>query len=406
MSDGYIHPRFNIIVPNNIIKSIKKIEELEAYKEDIEFNKNPPEDSFKKCYKKLLENKKLTTKEFKVLSFYINEIIRDNNFEKYYFSISNKINDFKTYRGFIRPFLSYIYNFYDENIDKDKINKIYKLLKICLEKLKFKQKYEVIYNYNKEFSYALDYLNKTSIKINEFNNIIDIEEIANKLFIKSTDKYYLELMIGYIIKNHKHTNYFENLKKIVLLMNLKQKKQVFRGIINCYLNDKNIENYPKKWFVLIGEELGDPYKRNNYKWDNLDEEYKETYRRWRNGNELYEFFSKIAAETDGKRFNFWKEYIDCIYRIKYYREIQDALIMEFKNHVFVEFAQNGNALYVYKKEHYNIDYIEDTINKTGGNIKINDLKRFDLKELKLNHSGNWQYRFQSELLSRGYKIDG
>lgn len=158
---------------------------------------------------------------------------------------------------------------------------------------------------------------------------------------------------------------------------------------------------------MILKYLGEPYSQANTKWNGISENLKETFRRWNNSKHLYEFFSKTVSGGDQRRLDFWKQYIDSIYRIRYFAELDNALVMEFKNDVFVEFAKENNALYIYNKKVQNIDNI--TVNVNSGKLskseKIKYLKDRDLGD-RLFHRGYWEDDFEKILKRLNYNKGG
>ena len=78
-----------------------------------------------------------------------------------------------------------------------------------------------------------------------------------------------------------------------------------------------------------------------------------------------------------------------------------AFYLVFANFVIIEFADTGNAAYLYEAKQFEI--IEEDI--VSGSIRDpSDLKR-DTKKETLNHLANWQVRFGRELRSVGIYAD-
>ena len=188
-------------------------------------------------------------------------------------------------------------------------------------------------------------------------------------------------------------------------MDLETKKEVFVGILEIYVDEKDIDKYPKVWFTMILEHLGEPYSQVNTKWNGIDDRLKEIFRLWNNNENIYNFFINEATDGDKQRLNFWKQYINSIYRIRYYPNLNKALVMEFKNHLFVEFAQHSNALYYYDKQVKNIDMIDAYQSQRYGELSINYLKNKYLGSRKL-HSGAWTFNFEQELRRLNYNKGG
>lgn len=399
MSEEFILPIFKKLSPIKINMSVRQVKQSKMYNADYSI-KEPSKEKFEEAFRKLKNDENLRTKDYRILSYYLNVLDKNNYLEKYIKSFIKDISRFIGYRGFVRPLLSYVYNFYD-NDENSRI--IFALELKVIDKLSNKEKFQYI---NKTFA---DYSNK-DIFLNRIENLFsgcntenDINELLKKIFLKETDKFYSKCMINFILKKFKDDELFDICKSAVKMMELSMQQIVFKGIMDNYIDVMNVDLYPDRWFKEIGETLKEPYSRANTRWNNMEDKYKETYRRWNNSNYLYEFFNNVSG--DRVRLEFWKKYINSIYRIEYFSKINDALVMEFKNHVFVEFAQMGNALYIYDKRIYDLDKIKHNTQHHTKTECVNILKNPGLMEKKLMHRGDWQLTFKRELNRRGYEQD-
>lgn len=400
MIDKYITPNFNNLKPVKIIRANENIKKSKHYDPAVELK--PTKDRFRYAFNLFIKGEYLYSKHYKVLLFYLNDIEQQNYFDKLYDSFILRINSFRAYRGFIRPLTSYIYNYYDCS---NNIVSVYDLLRIIAPKLKDSEKYQIIKSIptkNSLYKGFLDDIKKQFYNVKESK---EIEEILKKVFMTRNDKFYLECMVRFIVNNHLNKDLMIEFRAAINRMELEVKKEVFTGILEIYVKENDIDKYPKVWFTMILEHLGEPYSQSNTKWNGIDENLKEIFRLWNNNENIYNFFINEATDGDKRRLNFWREYINSIYRIRYYPNLNKALVMEFKNHLFVEFAQHSNALYYYDKSVKNIDMIDANQSQRWGNLSIYYLKDKDLGNRML-HSGDWTYKFEKELKRLNYNKGG
>ena len=111
MIDKYITPNFNNLKPVKIIRANENIKKSKHYDPAVELK--PTKDRFRHAFNLFINGEYLYSKHYKVLLFYLNDIEKQNYFDKLYDSFILRINSFRAYRGFIRPLTSYIYNYYD-----------------------------------------------------------------------------------------------------------------------------------------------------------------------------------------------------------------------------------------------------------------------------------------------------
>lgn len=400
MINKYNIPNFNDLKPKEIIMVNKKIQQSKYYNPDIE--SKPTEERFDKAFNMFKADEYLYSKHYKVLLFYLNEIEKQNYFDKLYNSFKSRINSFKSYKGFVRPLASYIYNYYNSSVN---IDSVYYLLRIMVANLKDSERYDNIKAISLKNDIDKDFLCDIKYQFYNVKDDNEIDEILKKVFMSRSDKFYLECMVKFIINNHLNKDLIEEFKEAIDRMDLETKKEVFVGILEIYVDEKDIDKYPKVWFTMILEHLGEPYSQVNTKWNGIDDRLKEIFRLWNNNENIYNFFINEATDGDKQRLNFWKQYINSIYRIRYYPNLNKALVMEFKNHLFVEFAQHSNALYYYDKQVKNIDMIDAYQSQRYGELSINYLKNKYLGSRKL-HSGAWTFNFEQELRRLNYNKGG
>lgn len=397
MVKNYIVPSFKDLKPRRIQKVNKKIKESRYYSGSHKVEKKPDEERFTIAYKKFTSNEKLNSRDFKVLASYLEKVDDDNNLDKYLRDLKRRLDSFLGVRGFVRPLLSYIYNYED----MEKRIEVYKILKIVSERLENKERFkELSKRVNKNT--LRDYL---SFIKQEFKNKrhLEFEEICYKYKLQMSDKFYIECLSEYILMNFRDEEVFYMFEKNIRGFEQKLQNKIYEKVMLIYIKNYNVDAYDDKWFTLIKEQLGDPYSRTNYKWNGIDKECKEIFRRWNNNNYIREFFDKVAG--DKRRLKFWKKYIDCIYRIQFYEDKNKALVMEFRNHLFIEFAQEGNAMYYYDKRVLDIDEIEKKASAWPYRVNMRLLKDKDKCIEHPAHAGLWEDKFDEKIKRLGYKYD-
>lgn len=394
--------KFERFKPYNMEKSISKIKKMKYYNEDIEIK--PDVSRYKNSYKKLYLNQPLLKRDYKILLYYLDDIIEysyDREYKILYQKFDNDIDKFTNCKSFIRPLSMYIFNKFDNLESKN----IFRLLKKVINNTKEREKTKFIKLFFSDISDVNQFYKKVKLQFDYVKDTNDIDELLKNLFMSKEDKFFLNCIVKFIIENHFDKKLRKEFVGIVDRMDLKLKKEVYTGIILYYKDTFDVDKYDKKWFEKIREDLGKPYESRNIKWSGMPVEAKEIFRRWYNNQNLYEFFLKISSTGDRRRLNYWKQYIDCIYDIQYFEEVDNALVMEFKNHTLVEFAKNGNACFVYDRKIRNIDKLKLDLQRKiySKSQKTRYLKRTDLCYKRLVHRSGWEYDFDSELNRLGYE---
>lgn len=398
MSREYIKPRFKSIKPDSILKSIVEVQKSKYYNPNFVLDNRPTEDKFKAVYKKFENNEELTTKEYKILAYYLEVINKHGKFNIYFKNFNVNFNRFVGYRGFVRPLLSFIYNY---DLRSTSCKTAYEAVKKVIDKVKEKEKFKYVHTTVNGNSNLSGYTNDIRQQFKQSKTLEEIELLLKRYFIKNTDKFYFYCMVDYIARNHRNEALFGRYRDTVNNMPLELQQQVFKEILEHYVDNYDIDSYPDRWFDLILKLLKEPYSASNTRWNYISDKCKEVFRRWNNNKYLYDFFSNTVEGGDKERLDFWKKYIDSIYRIMYFKNTNDALIMQFKDHVFAEFAQRNNALYVYDKKVYSIDHLEKIANTRS--IIMDDLKDKNLALKRMNHRPGWQSIFEIDIKRLGYK---
>lgn len=392
----YILPNFDNYSPQFIDLSIKEIKKSHLY--NANYTHKPDDKRYEEALFKLKNFKTivdLSKRDIKTLSHYLISLENLGLFDKYYRILVTRINDMRNKSYFIRPFLSYLYN---GSKNKDKVYSLVKILGNYITKRK--ERYSHILDLFNQSKNSFQFLENLKEQFSLIYKKEDIDNLCQNFLIKPTDEIYSECIINFIYSNYLNESLWMYNKSTIQVMKLELKKKIFRKILLDYKDNPNTEEYPKNWFNFIYNELGDPYDPANVRWNGL-EDVKEIFRRWNIDENIEKFFEQIVG-GDKRRKKFWKKYINNIYRIEYFEEASKALVMEFKDHLFVEFAKSGNACYFYDKKELNINNIRSELNKPNmsKSRKVDFLKQGHDKK---DHRGKWEYKFDYIIRNLGYK---
>lgn len=210
---------------------------------------------------------------------------------------------------------------------------------------------------------------------------------------------FLNKITDYIVLEKENINII--LSNFIDKKNFQEKINVFKKILEHYKNISDVEIFSDIWMKKILKTLGHPDK-NPINWIGISQEEIETMKRWLVKNQLEEIFT--IEVKDKKRLEFWKKYISYIKKVEFYKELNQAIVMETDNHTFIEFGENGNAFYIHQKNYIDIKYIN-----SYRNLKRATLLKIRNREdsiLYLSHSGSWERKFMHELQYLGYEIKG
>lgn len=170
--------------------------------------------------------------------------------------------------------------------------------------------------------------------------------------------------------------------------------------------DIKVQNLDRKSHAMIQaflDILGEPAKQNpNYTYvSNKSIDY---INKWLMLNRLHEIFNSLSVDrTD--RLDFWKGYFDYFVNLEFYEQYDQCLVIETLGHTIVEFnGPSGGKLYLYNKDHMNIDIINDDRRRgqSKSTIMSNRLKNTQLSYEDMIHSGYWQGKFKRALAKYRY----
>lgn len=396
MSQTYIMPDFSLYRPKSLNNLVRKLEHIDIAEGII------PEERFEKAMDKLKNNDFLMRKDYKALLYRMEEI---------------------NTAGLMSNFIERITIFFKEH------NKVYYHLKALLFSYYKLYKYKAIFGILK-LGFSVNQQWREEIKpirkiIEESEDIIDLLKKINLEFLKTTTIEELENKVEELMMN-KDTPMLQAILRHKVLVSLEKetigdKAEDLLYIIENYIPDTDCKDVFEKfllskaainnesdsnierWFEYIGDKLGDPYGLGRIKWKGIDEEAIKVFQLWRAGKKIGKFFTEIIG--DPKRLNFWKQYTRYFYRVEYFEEYDKALLMETKEHLFIEFAKIG-AMYMYTKDVLSIDKVEQISHKRKKSFIINNLLKSPVKAiLKEDHRGYWQAKFSRQFSYYNYYIE-
>lgn len=406
---------FDNLEPSEISSSLNRIESSKFYKgrTSLAFSEN----DFKESLNKLIYNKSLTEKDYLILLSFLERIEKKQ--------IYKLLNNLK-----------------DSPIRNNIVNKGLKLImdNVYSDVLAFKQKellYNMIYNYFVEnqhlkrnldlgdkiiksdnLSLYLDCLKKdiSSLRYNPYTaRKFSFDSYIRNYYIKNSSEYYFRCLSIYLKNNYLDNEVWKSNEKSIKAQPLEKRNKIIKSILwDLYCNRQKIDisEYPDEFFFLVEYFLGEDI--SSTKWESFTDKEKSIYITWTKDKSIRKFFNDISQEGDAARLKFWRQYLDSVIDIYHHETLNNILIMEFKNHLIVEFAERSNATYIYNKDNLSMEKAKEVaLSNIGKHEKIRFFKnkvyfknevRFDSVK-KLNHSGRWQVNFERNLNILGYRKD-
>lgn len=404
MAYTYSVPDFSIYKPkrlNNLAKKLDSIENAEVV---------VTEDGFQKSLNKLKENKPLIRRDYKALLYRLEELESSGLMTDF---ITKTQEYFQSHSRIYYHLKALIFSYY--SLYRYRI--IFNLLKLGFSvNQQWRDEIIPLKNLIEQSKDSMELFNNIN---KEFYNCVTLEEVAEKinLYMMKEDS----SMVKAILTNKVLTEIekgelnlrSEELRQITEhYLPQKNQKTVFEKFLLTQ-DDKNLENmHPniEAWFRYIGECIGDPYGAGRAKWKGIDEEAIRIFQRWRAAKQIGVFFTEIIG--DPRRLIFWKKYIKHFYRVEYFEEYEKALLMETKNHIFVEFAGIG-AMYMYDREVLSIDKVEQVAEEYKRRYRRSSAKSYVISQLlkveqkaqsRMIHGSDWEHKFQREFEYFNYHI--
>lgn len=390
-------PDFSLYKPKSLNNLVRKLEHIDSAEIVI------PEDRFQKAINKLKNNEFLMRRDYKALLYGMEEVNKEGLIE----SFIEKVAIFFVGHGKIYYYLkALVFSYYKLY----KYKAIFGLLKLGFSvNQQWREEIEPIRNLIDESEDIIDLLRKIN---EEFLKTNTIEELENKIeeFMMKKDT----PMLQEILKHKVLTSIDKELldykaEELLYITESYIPETYYKEVFQRFLlssSARNNEGNPdiEKWFEFIGDNLGDPYGLGRVRWKGIDEEAIKVFQLWRAGKKIGQFFTEIIG--DPRRLSFWKQYTRYFYRVEYFEEYEKALLMETKDHLFIEFAKIG-AMYMYTKGVLSIDKVEQVASQgRRKNYIINSLLKSPIKAtLKEDHRGSWQQKFSRQFTYYNYYLE-
>lgn len=177
----------------------------------------------------------------------------------------------------------------------------------------------------------------------------------------------------------------------------------YKSLLKIYIESRNHKSFH---YELLNQAIKRLYNPNDRleDWTFLTSQGVEQVKRWLMVNELKKFFDN---DTNSKRFDYWKRYIDYMELVMPLKNPFVAF-MYFKNFVVVEFGDMGAAYFYHREGFEEVIYprINDYRfkNKKSQSARESMLKEtdtslggFELYIIKMEHRGNWPDRFDIKM---------
>ncbi|MED2971811.1 hypothetical protein P4361_05915 [Fictibacillus sp. B-59209] len=176
----------------------------------------------------------------------------------------------------------------------------------------------------------------------------------------------------------------------------------YKSLIKIYIESRDHKSFHYELLNQAIQRLHNPTDRID-DWTFLTNQALEQINRWLMFNKLKKFFD---SDTNSKRFDYWKRYIDYMESVMPLKNPFAAFIY-FKNFVVVEFGEMGAAYFYHKEGFEEVIYprINDYRFKNRGKsaresmLKETDsvFSGYELFIVKMEHRGSWPYRFDVKM---------
>lgn len=369
---------------------------------DISFDS----DRVDKALQKLKKVLKLSRKDLKVLCYHLEKVIAEDLLEVVLVQLYELFNSNKQqYPGHIKGLLASYYDLF-------KNEQVFNCLKCAITNSKQIRDYlepiAMILN-NSDDSRAFLF-NLYGI-FNVSTCLSDIEESCEVYLVGQNKNIYIAIIQLMVTSRIKQISSMEDAEFIKILMDqiydVNILKPIFEEYLLCFIDVEFFdeqEDYVDNIFQYIDGRMGDPYKEGKARWMGISQDAMDVYTLWLTQKNIHHFFGDIAG--DYQRLLFWKRYSHCFLRVDYLKRYSGAILMETKEHLFVEFDRVGGAFYMYRREVLNIEQVfnfQNLYSNTEGTRRLKD--RICCSE-RLIHSGQWEFTFENCLARYGYQTRG
>lgn len=395
---GYIYsiPDFSVYRPKKLNNLIKKLDYVD--KSEIVIT----EDSFQKALNKLKEDKFLLRKDYKTLLYRLEELSALELMEEFIYKVEVFFQTHNRIYYHLKALLFSYYNLY-------RYKSVFNLLKIGFSmNEQWKDEITPIRNLINKSEHITDLFSNINEEFCKCNTLDEIEYKINLYMMNKGNPMLKLILTNKVLKSMDNKNINFNAKELLYITENYIAQSSYKEIFEKFLltqSDKNLEDISliiEEWFRYIGDNLGDPYGLGRIKWKGIDEQAINVFQQWRVAKQIGVFFTEIIG--DFRRLNFWKRYTKYFYRVEYFEAYDKALLMETKDHLFIEFAKIG-AMYMYSKDILSIDKIyEASLQYSKTYIKNSILRKANVSILNIKHLGQWEYKFKREFYYYNYII--
>ena len=235
-----------------------------------------------------------------------------------------------------------------------------------------------------------------------------IQSIYEEVGISSASEFYYSTVVQMIkdnivdiaINSKEYKYSLEFIKVVKEVFSEKDRDIIFKMILNIY-DQKNYspKEFNTLWLNYMLEKNG---KSNKIGWDGYSEREKNTFKRWLNYKNIEDFFEKYAVYPERK--DYWHKWTSLIKDTVIKLEFKTALIMQFENHLIIEFGEVG-AVRIYENKELSIREINSLFNnypKTRAIKKI-DLNYNEIINTRWRHQGSWQWKFDLNMGKLEYR---
>lgn len=392
-------PPFKLFRP----RELKKLEDRIVNNERIvEIFSN---DRIETALEKLKSGLPLTRKDFKILCFHLERVMTDGMLEVFLPQLLGFFNKAEHYPGHLKGLLVSYYDLF-------KNEAVFSVLQYAVKKSSDTKEYmQLVANMLKKSSGCRDFLHKMLIDFDNSTSITDIEEISELYFVGKNKNIYVSIIQLIIAQKIRAVDSSDSAEYLIDLMNEINDVTTLKPFFESYLLlftqvqfFDNQKDHFNRIFEYIGEKMGNPYKGGKARWIGVSQDALDVYTLWQTQKKIKYFFGDIAG--DPFRLRFWKGYSHYFLRVEFFSQFSGAILMESKEHLFIEFAQVG-AMYMFRREIQNIDQIEQYPGRYNNTDIIQKLKdRRTCNERIIHYRHQWQSTFSSTLAGYGYKARG
>ncbi len=227
------------------------------------------------------------------------------------------------------------------------------------------------------------------IEEHKFSDDISVASMLLHYGIRNNSKLFFDFEKIFYMHCHK-TYYLRDCTKLVDIIKKYSLNDLY-SFLNNFLKQFSLDELCKKFSNLL-DILEDRRKKKNIKYKFL---FEDKYNNWINIDIIYKFF---ISDINDERFMFWKDYKFLTKPFKY--DKSGSLLMEFKNHVVLEFLGRGNGpLYIFNKYFFEKNIKRLLPNKSNSELRkilyrifTSDLN--DNNMLREEHQANWRFKVQ------------